>query len=362
MLIFSTTEYLELSFLDFDCFNVYLETPEKFSAYIARLHNLSGDRPLVLAEIGLDSMRNGSEKQAETLEWQIKMVFAKGCAGIFIFAWTDEWWRGGSSIDDWDFGIVDRDRNPKPALYTVKETMASAPFANNGILPFISVVVCSYNGSATIRDCLKGLQQLDYPAFEVIIVNDGSTDNLAEIVKEYPVKLITTVNRGLSSARNTGLYQAKGEIVAYIDDDAYPDPHWLNYLSYAFLSTQYAGFGGPNIAPPEDGLIAKCVANAPGGPVHVLLTDEIAEHIPGCNMAFRKSVLIEVGGFDPTYRTAGDDVDICWRIQKAGYSIGFHPSAVVWASQKKFYQGLLEAAKRIWKGRSIARRKVARKV
>ncbi|HEY8783893.1 MAG TPA: glycosyltransferase [Mucilaginibacter sp.] len=327
---FPTTEYLELSFLDFDCFNVYLETPEKFSAYIARLHNLSGDRPLVLAEIGLDSMRNGSEKQAETLEWQIKMVFAKGCAGIFIFAWTDEWWRGGSSIDDWDFGIVDRDRNPKPALYTVKETMASAPFANNGILPFISVVVCSYNGSATIRDCLKGLQQLDYPAFEVIIVNDGSTDNLAEIVKEYPVKLITTVNRGLSSARNTGLYQAKGEIVAYIDDDAYPDPHWLNYLSYAFLSTQYAGFGGPNIAPPEDGLIAKCVANAPGGPVHVLLTDEIAEHIPGCNMAFRKSVLIEVGGFDPTYRTAGDDVDICWRIQKAGYSIGFHPSAVVW--------------------------------
>ena len=86
---FPTTEYLDLSFLDFDCFNVYLETPEKLSAYIARLHNLAGDRPLVLAEIGLDSLRNGQLQQAETLSWQIKTVFARGCAGMFVFAWTD---------------------------------------------------------------------------------------------------------------------------------------------------------------------------------------------------------------------------------------------------------------------------------
>ncbi len=79
-----------------------------------------------------------------------------------------------------------------------------------------------------------------------------------------------------------------------------------------------------------DGIIAESVANAPGGPVHVLLTDDIAEHIPGCNMAFRRDVLQEVGGCDGKYRTAGDDVDLCWRIQEKGYTIGFHPSAVVW--------------------------------
>jgi glycosyltransferase involved in cell wall biosynthesis len=196
--------------------------------------------------------------------------------------------------------------------------------------PSISVVVCSYNGSATIRIQWKLLQRLDYPNFEVIVVNDGSRDNFEEIVKQYPVKLISTPNRGLSSARNTGMYNAKGDIIAYIDDDAYPDPHWLHYLAYAYTNSDHAGIGGPNICPAEDGPIAQCVANSPGGPVHVLINDEIAEHIPGCNMTFRREALMAVGGFDPVYRAAGDDVDVCWRIQESGKTIGFHPSAVVW--------------------------------
>jgi glycosyltransferase involved in cell wall biosynthesis len=208
--------------------------------------------------------------------------------------------------------------------------MHSIPFAGDKGLPYISVVVCSYNGAATIRDCMAGLMQLDYPNYEVIVVNDGSLDTTADIVREYPVNLITTPNRGLSNARNSGLYAAKGEIIAYIDDDAYPDPHWLRYLAAAYLTSSHAGIGGPNIAPAEDGPIAKCVANSPGGPVHVLLSDEIAEHIPGCNMSFRKEALMEIGGFDPIYRSAGDDVDICWRIQQTGRTIGFHPAALVW--------------------------------
>ena len=62
----------------------------------------------------------------------------------------------------------------------------------------------------------------------------------------------------------------------------------------------------------------------------MLLTDTLAEHVPGCNMAFRKSFLEEIGGFDPVFRAAGDDVDICWRIQEKGWTIGFAPAAVVW--------------------------------
>ena len=87
---------------------------------------------------------------------------------------------------------------------------------------------------------------------------------------------------GLGNARNTAAQYAQGEIIAFIDDDAYPDPHWLHYLAFAYTNTNHAGIGGPNIAPEEDGAVAHCVANAPGGPVHVLITDEIAEHIPGC--------------------------------------------------------------------------------
>ena len=62
----------------------------------------------------------------------------------------------------------------------------------------------------------------------------------------------------------------------------------------------------------------------------MLLSDKVAEHIPGCNMAFRKSCLQAVGGFDPQYRTAGDDVDLCWRVQQHGWALGFSPAAVVW--------------------------------
>lgn len=327
---YPTTEYLNLSFLDFNCFNVYLESPEKLSSYISRLHNLSGERPLVLAEIGLDSLRNGEEKQAQVMDWQIKTVFGKGCAGMFVFAWTDEWWRGGFEIEDWDFGLVDRQRNPKPALEAVSIAMQHVPLFNKKDLPFFSVVVCSYNGSATIKDTLEGLMKLEYLNYEVIVIDDGSKDNTADIVKRYSVKLISSKNKGLSSARNTGMYNAKGDIIAYIDDDAYPDPHWLHYLAYSYMTSNHAAMGGPNIIPEEDGYIATCVANAPGGPVHVLSTDEIAEHIPGCNFSVRRDVLVQIGGFDPRYRAAGDDVDVCWRIQEAGYTIGFHPSALVW--------------------------------
>lgn len=333
---YPSTEYLQLPFLDFICFNVYLETESALDDYLARLQNIVGDRPLLMAEIGLDSRRNGEMTQAEILTWQVSTSFAAGCAGAFIFAWTDEWWRGGHDIDDWDFGLVTRERLPKPALAAVSRAFGGVPFSADVEWPRVSVVVCTYNGARVIRNCLEGLMRLDYPDFEVIVVSDGSTDQTAQIVSEYPFRLISTEQRGLSSARNTGMLAATGEIVAYTDDDARPDPHWLQYLAHSFKKYGFAGVGGPNIAPAGDGLVADAVANAPGGPVHVLLSDRVAEHIPGCNMAFRHDVLQQVAGCDPIYRTAGDDVDLCWRVQQAGGTIGFHPAAFVWHHRRNF--------------------------
>lgn len=327
---YPSTEYLQLPFVDFLCFNVYLEEREQFTAYLARLQNVAGDLPLVMGEIGLDSRRNCKEAQAQALDWQVRAAFAAGCAGTFVFAWTDEWHRGGQEVEDWDFGLTDRKRWPKPALAAVRKAYAEAPFPRYLRWPRISVVVCSHNGEATIRDCLEGLAGLDYPDFEVIVVDDGSSDQTATIVAEYPVRLITIPNRGLSHARNTGMQAATGEIIAYLDDDAYPDPHWLTYLAVAFMNSDHVGIGGPNLPPPGDGPIADCVANAPGGPTHILLSDQEAEHIPGCNMAFRKTALKAVGGFDTQFRVAGDDVDVCWRLQERGWTLGFSPAAVVW--------------------------------
>jgi GT2 family glycosyltransferase len=327
---YPTTEYLELPFLDLLSFNVYLESPSRFSAYLARLQNLAAGRPLLMSELGLDALRNGEEAQAQSVEWQIQRSFAAGCAGVFIFSWTDEWHRVGGDVGDWQFGLTDEHRRPKPALNAARKAFASAPFEGHRKLPRISVVVCSYNGARTIRECCEALTQLDYPNFEVVVVDDGSTDGTADIVGKYDFELIRTPNRGLSAARNTGLAAATGEIVAYLDDDAYPDPHWLTYLAESFLRSTHAGMGGPNLTPIDDGPVAWCVANSPGNPNHVLISDEEAEHLPGCNMAFRKSALETIGGFDPRFRTAGDDVDVCWRLRERGGTLGFSPAALVW--------------------------------
>src|SRR5437667_132830 len=357
---YPTTEYLQLPFLDLVCFNVYLESQARFEAYLARLQNIAGDRPLLMSELGLDGLRNGEGVQARSLAWQARTAFAAGCAGVFVFSWTDEWYRHGHDVEDWGFGLTRADRTPKPALGAVREVFAEVPFAANLPWPRISVVVCTYNGARTIRDCLEGLERLAYPDYEVIVVDDGSTDATAAIARQYDCRLIRTENRGLASARNTGLRETTGEIVAYIDDDAYPDPEWLTYLAAAFRrarSPMPAAVGGPNIPPPGDGPIAQCVARAPGGPSHVLLSDLIAEHIPGCNMAFRKSCLQAIGGFDPQFRVAGDDVDICWRLQKQGWTIGFSPAAMVWHHRRNSVRAYLRQQKGYGKAEALLEKK-----
>jgi GT2 family glycosyltransferase len=323
------TEHLRVPAADFAAFNVYLEDPACLAAYVARLQILAGDRPLLLTELGLDSRRNGETAQARVIDEQVGVAFAGGCAGTFVFAWTDEWHRGEDEVLDWDFGVTDRRRRPKPALRALREAYARPAIAT-GQAPSVSVVVCTHNGAATLSDCLEGVVGLRYPRFETIVVDDGSTDASAEIATLFGARVIRTENEGLSAARNTGLAAASGEIVAYIDDDARPDPDWLAYLAAGFAATSHAAIGGPNVPPPGDGPVPSCVANAPGGPVHVLISDTEAEHLPGCNMAFRRDALVAAGGFDPTFRAAGDDVDLCWRLREQGETLGFAPAAFVW--------------------------------
>jgi glycosyltransferase involved in cell wall biosynthesis len=197
--------------------------------------------------------------------------------------------------------------------------------------PKVSVVVCAYNAERTMDACLASLAVLNYPDYEVIVVNDGSRDRTLEIAEGYPFcRIVSQPNKGLSVARNVGAETATGEIVAYTDSDCVVDPDWLAYLVAKMEASRLAACGGPNFPPPENRLVPAAVAVAPGGPNHVLLSDEVAEHIAGCNMAFRRDALLGLGGFDPVYRAAGDDVDICWRFQDAGYVIGFAPAAIVW--------------------------------
>ena len=326
---FPSTEYLELPFLDLAAYNVFLEEEEAFAAYLARLQNLCGDRPLLVTEAGLDSRGNGRQAQAAALAWQIEHAFGTGAAGHFVFSWTDEWHRGGHEVRDWDFGLVDRERRPKPALAAVERAYGEVPFGGEGEWPRVSVVVCTHNGAATLEECLQGVAQLTYPDFETIVVCDGCSDDSAAIARRHGATVLETRHRGLSAARNAGSLCAEGEIVAFLDDDAYPDSDWLHYVAAGLRDPGHGGVGGPNIPPEDDGRTAECVAAAPGGPIHVLVSDREAEHVPGCNMAFRKRALEEIGNFDERFRVAGDDVDLCWRLQEAGWKLGFSAGAVV---------------------------------
>jgi glycosyltransferase involved in cell wall biosynthesis len=328
---FPSTEYLETDFTDFLAFNVYLHRERDFRRYLSRLHTLAGDRPLVLTEFGMDSLREGAAEQAATLAWQVHTALDMGAAGTCIFAFTDEWFTGEHEVTDWAFGLVDGQRRKKPAFHAVSRLYAADGLPPLPEYPKVSVVVCAYNAESTMDACLTSLRELRYPAYEVIVVDDGSTDRTGQIADGYEgIHVIHQENRGLSAARNVGIAASRGDIVAFTDSDCVADPDWLHYLVSTFLASGRPAVGGPNLPPPEDSRVASCVAVSPGGPLHVLLDDEEAEHIPGCNMAFRREVLEEIGGFDPIYRAAGDDVDLCWRLQERGHRIGFSPAAMVW--------------------------------
>ena len=327
---YPSTEYLLPENADFAAYNLYLENRTALTSYLARLQNLAGDRPLVITEFGIDTKSHGLDKQAEILAWERDVASAAGVAGNFVFAYTDEWHRGGEAISGWDFGIVNRDREPKPSYRQLQQTgPLCAPHLP--VLPSMSVLVCTRNGSRTLEECLASLEKLSYPNFEIIVVDDGSTDQTRQIIQAHPqARYLFQEPAGLSVARNTAANYASGEILVYTDDDCVVDPDWLTYLALAFQDPKVAAAGGPNIPPAPQNLAQACVIAAPGGPAHVLLTDTTAEHLPGCNLAVRKSAFTEVGGFLPKYHAAGDDVDFCWRLSERGLTIAFHPGAMVW--------------------------------
>src|SRR5688572_11360092 len=338
------TEFLHPQRLDFVCFNVYLHQPQSFKNYLARLQMMADSKPLVLGEIGMDSLREGETRKRETLKWQIETAFRSGLAGAVVFSFTDDWFRNGQQIEDWKMGLTTADRRPKKSFHVVQEMFRVAPHFPLPRHPKVSVVVASYNADRTLATCLDSLEKLNYPDYELILVDDGSTDTSAQIASLHPrVRVIRhDRNRGLSAARNTGITVAQGEVVAFTDADCRPDEDWLYYLVGDLLDSEFAAMGGPNLLPPEDSAVAAAVMVSPGGPAHVMLDDRQAEHIPGCNMAVYKWALTEVGGFDPIFRTAGDDVDVCWRLQQAGGKIGFSPAAFVWHYRRSTVRAYLK--------------------
>jgi hypothetical protein len=326
---YPSTEYLMPRNADFCAANLYLESEGAMDAYLQRLQNLAGNKPLLITEFGLDVRNHGEAAQEATAVWLRDCLLRAGAAGGVWFSYTDEWFRGGRSVTDWQFGLVDAQRCPRQVCGLLPQLPTRLSVSKTA--PRISVVVCTYNGSSTLQRCLESLQTLAYPDYEVIVIDDGSTDASGDIATGMPgICYYRQDHAGLSVARNFGAEVATGAIIAYTDDDCIAHPDWLLHLHRAFEDPTCVAAGGPNIPPPPRNRTERVVAAAPGAPAHVLLNDAEAEHLPGCNLAIRRETLRGIGGFRPRFRAAGDDVDICWRLRETGGKLRYVPGAMVW--------------------------------
>src|SRR5688572_2029195 len=154
---FPPSEFLRPQNIDFHCFNVYLHQRRSYENYLARLQMIADTKPLVIGETGLDSEREGEAHKCEVLAWQIESGFRHGLAGLFVFSYTDDWFRNGVQIEDWTLGLTTRDRKPKPSFAAVQQAFSIAPYFPLLATPRVSVVVASYNGARTLEACLASL-------------------------------------------------------------------------------------------------------------------------------------------------------------------------------------------------------------
>ena len=210
-------------------------------------------------------------------------------------------------------------------------------------LPPVSIVVNTYNRGKWLDDALRGLAGLDYPDFEVIVVNGPSTDNSADVIARWgtAIKALTCAQANLAVSRNVGIAAAAGEIIAFIDDDAVPHPQWLRRLVARYTGPEIGAVGGFTVDNTGTGWqMRKVLCDRFGNAHHV--TDYFDERplnrpgtpfypsLLGTNSSFRASALRAIGGFDHAFAYLLDETDVCLRLVDAGWQVHFEPDALVW--------------------------------
>jgi glycosyltransferase involved in cell wall biosynthesis len=207
--------------------------------------------------------------------------------------------------------------------------------------PAVSVIVCSHNGAGRLGDTLASLdhQSLSPERYEVLVVDDGSTDGTSTTARARGFRVLRLDRKaGLPAARNAGLRATRGEIVAFTDDDCEPDPDWLAAVLDGFSASDADGLGGPVVPQcPNAFLLGYLEANNPLRPLRAELlasgplrrlglylartmvgegepaAGELLYSVVGANMAFRRRLLCELGGFDEALASCGEEEELCRR-------------------------------------------------
>ena len=212
--------------------------------------------------------------------------------------------------------------------------------------PYFSVIIPTRARPRTLAACLEALSNLDYPRdrFEVIVVDDGSDTPPHEVVARFSgrldVTLLTQSHAGPGTARNTAAARARGEVLAFTDDDCAPAPDWLTRLASRFAQDKDVAVGGRTI---------NALTNDPYAAASQLIMDVVygyynadgsrVRFVASNNVAFPKDGFQAVGGFDSSFRLAAEDRDLCDRWVHNGFRIVYAPEVIVRHSHRMGLRG-----------------------
>jgi cellulose synthase/poly-beta-1,6-N-acetylglucosamine synthase-like glycosyltransferase len=210
--------------------------------------------------------------------------------------------------------------------------------------PFLSIIIPFYKNFTYLDECLKHCLELDYPSYEILVVSNSPLQQSYE-----KVKVIIIEETGQGHKKNAGLAHAKGEICAFIDDDAYPDRNWLKNAVKYFADPDIVAVGGPGVTPPNDNLRQQAgglIYSLPIGSGKMSLRyakgkqkttfDELA----GYNLFIRTAFLKEIGGIDVKYRS-GEDSLLSNLIIKSGKKFVYGEDVVVYHHRRPLFQSHL---------------------
>ena len=221
----------------------------------------------------------------------------------------------------------------------------------------ISVAIPCYNGAACIGQSIEAVLAQSSSPDQVLVINDGSTDESQAIIERYPVTVIAhEQNLGLAAARNTAIQAAVGDILVFVDVDAFPARDFLEILSAYYTDDPYlAGVGGQGI---ESNILSRSDrwrrAHASQGYGR---RSCYVQFLYGLCMSFRVSVLREIGGFDVKFRTNAEDMDIGYRLSAAGYRLLYVPEARVFHQRTDDIQSLKRTMAAWYRGAYLAKQK-----
>jgi glycosyltransferase involved in cell wall biosynthesis/GT2 family glycosyltransferase len=211
------------------------------------------------------------------------------------------------------------------------------------MLPSASIIISTYNRAPHLENALLAAQRLDYPDFEVVVVNGPSTDHTARILDGWRgrIKVVDCPQANISMSRNTGIAAASGDIICFMDDDAAPHPQWLRRLASAYADPAVGGVGGFTID--NTGVrwqVRKTVCDRFGNAFNVSdFFDERPLNRPGTpyypsllgtNSSFRTEALHGIGGFDHVFAYLLEETDVCLRLVDAGWKILYEPTALIY--------------------------------